>query len=46
MWGEVQEGGDICIYLWLIHVDILQKPTQSCKRIILQLKNELIKKKR
>jgi len=25
-------------YLWLIHVDIWQKPTQHCKAIILQLK--------
>ena len=34
---EVQEGGDIHI-LWLIHVDVWQKPAQSCKAIILQLK--------
>ena len=33
-------------YLWLIHVDVWQKPTQFCKAIILQLKNKLIKKKR
>ena len=26
------------IYLWLIHVDIWQKPTQYYKAIILQLK--------
>ena len=26
------------IYLWLIHVDVWQKPTQYCKAIILQLK--------
>ena len=30
-WGrsgrEAQEGGNICIYLWLIHVDVWQKPT-------------------
>ena len=31
---EVQEGGDI----WLIHVDVWQKPTQYCKAIIFQLK--------
>ena len=24
---EVQEGGDIYVYLWLIHVDVWQKPT-------------------
>ena len=26
------------IYLWLIHVDVWQKPKQYCKAIILQLK--------
>ena len=26
------------VYLWLIHVDIWQKPIQCCKAIILQLK--------
>ena len=26
------------VYLWLIHVDIWQKPTQYCKAIIFQLK--------
>ena len=26
------------VYLWLIHVDLWQKPTQYCKAIILQLK--------
>ena len=26
------------VYLWLIHVDVWQNPTQSCKAIILQLK--------
>ena len=26
------------VYLWLIHVDIWQKPTQYCKAIILLLK--------
>ena len=32
------------VYLWLIHVDIWQKPTQYCKAIILQLKINLRKK--
>ena len=32
------------VYLWLIHVDIWQKPTQFCKAIILQLKKKYIKK--
>jgi len=27
-----------CVYLWLIHVDVWQKPTQQCKAIILQIK--------
>ena len=26
------------VYLWLIHVDVQQKPTQYCKEIILQVK--------
>ena len=26
------------VYLWLIHVDVWQKPTQHSKAIILQLK--------
>ena len=29
------------VYLWLIHVDGWQKPTQHCKAIILQLKMNL-----
>ena len=36
---EVQEGGGMCI--WLIHVDVWQKPAQYCKAIILQLKINL-----
>ena len=35
--SEVQEGEDTYI-LWLIYVDIWQKPTQYCNAIILQLK--------
>ena len=35
---EVQEGGDTYVDLWLIHVDVWQKPTQYCQAIILQLK--------
>ena len=34
------------VYLWLIHVDIWQKPSQYCKVIILQLKIKLKKKSR
>jgi len=26
------------VYLWLVHVDVWQKPTQYCKTIIPQLK--------
>ena len=33
-----KEGGDY-IYLWLIHVNVWQRPTQNCKAITLQLKN-------
>ena len=31
------------MYLWLIHADVWQKPTQHCKAIILQLKINLKK---
>ena len=34
--GFKREGTYVC--LWLIHVDVWQKPTQYCKEIILQLK--------
>ena len=38
------KGEGTYVYLWLIHVDVWQKPTQFCKAIILQLKNKLKKK--
>ena len=42
-WDGEGDGGrfkkeGIYIYLWLIHVDVWQKPTQYCEAIILQLK--------
>ena len=41
----MQEGP--YVYLWLIYVDVWQKPTQYCKEIILQLKiNVKIKKRK
>jgi len=46
-WGdgkEFQREG-IYVHLRLIHVLILQKPTQQCKTIILQQKNKLKKKR-
>ena len=33
------------VYLWLIHVDVWQKPTWYCKTIILQLKMDKFKKR-
>ena len=47
-WDEVggrskREG--TYVYLWLIHVDVCQKPTQYCKAIILQLKISKLKKR-
>ena len=33
------------VYLWLIRVDVWQKPTQYCKVIILQLKTSKKKRK-
>ena len=41
--GRVKKEGT-CVYLWLIHVDVWQKPTQHCKAIILQLKINTLKK--
>ena len=41
---EAEEG--IFVYLWLIHVDVWQKPIQHCSTIILQLKIKRKKKKR
>ena len=32
-----------CLYLWLNHVDVWQKPAQYCKAIILQLKIIVLK---
>ena len=31
------------VYLWLIHIDVWQNPTQYCKVIILQFKIKLKK---
>ena len=44
MGGSLKREG-IYAYLWLIHVDVLQKTAKLCKAIILQLK-KLIKKKK
>ena len=42
---EVQEGENIYIYLWLIHVNIWQKPRQFHKATILHIKkNKYFKK--
>ena len=32
------------VYLWLIRADVRQKPTQHCKAITFQLKNNFFKK--
>ena len=37
-WDEGSRRRETCIYLWLIHADVWQKPTQYCIAIILQLK--------
>jgi len=42
-WQSFKTEG-IYVYLWLIHVDGWQKPTQYCKAIIFQLKiNKILK---
>ena len=43
MGGRFKREG-IYVYLWLIHAEVWQKTAKFCKAIILQLKNELIKK--
>ena len=44
MGGEREvQGGGTSVYLWLIRVDVWQKPTQHCKAIILQLSINLEK---
>ena len=35
MGGRFKRKGTMYAYLWLIHADIWQKPTQYCKAIIL-----------
>ena len=42
--GFRREGIHVC--LWLIHVDVWQRPTQYCKALILQLKKIEKKKER
>ena len=37
--GETFKREGTCVYLWLIHIVVWQKPIQYCKAIILQLKN-------
>ena len=39
-WEEVFRSEGTYVYLWLIHVDVWQNPTQYCKAIILQLKKK------
>ena len=45
MGGRFKRDGSY-VYLWLIHVEVLQKTTEFYKAIILQLNNKLIKKKK
>ena len=45
-WDGVGEGGRLRregthVYLWLIHVDVWQKPTKHCKAIVLQLRKAM-----
>ena len=44
MGGRLKREGTY-VYLWLIHVDVWQKPTQNCKAVILQLKIKKLLKK-
>ena len=38
--GERFKSEGTYVYLWLIYVDVWQKPTQFCKALILQLKDK------
>ena len=40
------KGEGTYVYLWTIHVDVWQKPTQYCKATILRLKINLKKDER
>ena len=42
--GESFRREERYVLMWLIHVDVWQKPTQHCKAIILQLKISTFKK--
>ena len=41
MGGYLQREGTY-VYMWLIHADVKQKPTQYSKAIILQLKKKIM----
>ena len=43
--GRKSQEGGLCTYLYLIDVDVWQRPTQYCKALILQLKTNNLKKK-
>ena len=38
--GETFKREGTYVYVWLIHVDVWQKPTQFYKALILQLKDK------
>ena len=38
--------GETVVYLWLIHGDVWQKPTQYCKTVMLQVKIKKLEKKK
>ena len=39
-WGGRFKTEGICVYLWLIHVEVWQKTAKLCKAVILQLKRD------
>ena len=43
--GEWFKREGTYVFLWLIHVDVWQRPVQYCKAVILQLKMEFLEKK-
>ena len=42
--GERFKREGTYVFLWLIHVDVRQRPVQYCKAVILQLKTKILEK--
>ena len=36
--NEAQDGGDICVHIWLMHAVVQQKLTQHCEELYFNCK--------